>query len=458
MTQAVTKDYRSEVIVIGAGLAGINAALKLEAAGLKVCMLEAQNRVGGRVHSMSQHGEKKEVGGTYIGAGYRRIIDAAKRYDVKLVDVTPMLKFFREQELVLNGEIIRQSEWPDHPGNSFPTNDKNLFPWNYHRVVAERENPLSTPADWLGPSFSEYDISVHEWLKRLGLSESAIALGYGINVSYGKNAHDVSALLLFFRAAFSVMQRSLAPAGSLGYTAKEGVQRIPEAMANALRQDIHCNKEVTGVESTPGGCKVRCSDGSVYAAKRVVCSLPLGVLRNIELDPPFSGLQAEALENIESQAITQFYFAHRSKFWEKDGFAPSMFTDGPAGMVSATRSGENPAEVTGLTAWAMGLKAEKLDTLPAKKAGRLALQAIETIRPASRGQLELVGAHSWGTDPFAQGGWAYFKPGQIARLTPAMSEPHGLIHFCGEHLATANRGMEGAMESGERAALEIINA
>ena len=57
MTQAVTKDYRSEVIVIGAGLAGINAALKLEAAGLKVCMLEAQNRGGGRGHSMSQHGE-----------------------------------------------------------------------------------------------------------------------------------------------------------------------------------------------------------------------------------------------------------------------------------------------------------------------------------------------------------------------------------------------------------------
>jgi len=458
MTQAATKSHHSEIVVIGAGLAGINAALKLEAAGLKVCTLEAQNRVGGRVHSMSQRGEKQEVGGTYIGAGYRRIIDAAKKYGVKLVDVTPMLEFFREQELVLNGEIIRQSEWPDHPNNSFPENDKNLFPWNYHRVVAERENPLSTPADWLGPSFSEYDISVHEWLKRLGLSESAIALGYGINVSYGKNAHDVSALLLFFRAAFSVMQRSLAPAGSLGYTAKEGVQRIPEAMANALRQDIHCNKKVTGVESTPSGCKVRCSDGSVYAAKRVVCSLPLGVLRNIELDPPFSGLQEEALQNIESQAITQFYFAHRSKFWEKDGFSPSMFTDGPAGMVSATRSGKDPAEITGLTAWAMGLKAKKLDALPAKEAGCLALQAIEAIRPASRGQLELVGTHSWGTDPFAQGGWAYFKPGQITHLIPAMSEPHGLTHFCGEHLAVANRGMEGAMESGERAALEIINA
>ena len=458
MTQAVTKVHRSEVVVIGAGLAGINAALKLEAAGLKVCTLEAQNRVGGRVYSMRQHGGKQEVGGTYIGAGYRRIIDAAKRYDVKLVDVTPMLKFFREQELVLNREIIRQSEWPDHPSNSFPTNDKNLFPWNYHRVVAERENPLSTPADWLGPNFSEYDISVHEWLKRLGLSESAIALGYGINVSYGKNAHDVSALLLFFKAAFSVTQRPFAPSGSMGYTAQEGMQRIPEAMANALRQDIHCNKEVIGVESASGGCKVRCSDGSVYATHRVVCSLPLGVLRNIKLDPPLSGLQARALQSIESQALTQLYFAHTSKFWEKDGFAPSMFTDGPAGMVSAVRSGEDPTEVTGLTAWVMGLKAEKLDTLSPKEAGRLALQSIETIRPASKGQLELLGINSWGTDPFAQGAWAYFKPGQITHLAPIMSKPHGLIHFCGEHLAIANRGMEGAMESGERVALEIINA
>ena len=453
----MTKIHRSDVIVIGAGLAGLNAALSLEAAGLNVCTLEAQNRVGGRVHSMSQHGNKQEAGGTYIGAGYHRVIGAAKQHGVELVDVTPMLKFFREQELVLNGEMIRQTEWPDHPRNTFPADDKALMPWNYHRVLAVRENPLSTPADWLDPRFAKHDISVYQWLKRLGLSKSAIELSYGINVSFGKNAHDVSALLLFFRAAFSVAQRSFAPEGVLGYTVKDGVQRIPEAIANALRQEIHFQKVVTGIESYPSGSKVRCADGSVYAAREVICSLPFGVLRNIGLDPPLTGLQAEAVESTQAQPMIQFYFAHKSRFWEKDGCAPSMFTDGPAGMVAATRSGVDPTEVTGLTAWTMGLNAVRLDALPEAEAGRLVLNAIEAVRPASKGQLELLGAHSWGKDPFAQGGWAYFKPGQITRFAADIGSAHGLIHFCGEHLGLANRGMESAMESGERAALEIVN-
>ncbi|HLF11063.1 MAG TPA: FAD-dependent oxidoreductase, partial [Gammaproteobacteria bacterium] len=81
---------------------------------------------------------------------------------------------------------------------------------------------------------------------------------------------------------------------------------------------------------------------------------------------------------------------------------------------------------------------------------------IERIRPAARGQLELIGLHSWGGDPYAAGAWAYFRPGEVRRFAATMGEPHGRIHFCGEHLATASRGMEGAMESGERAALEVL--
>ena len=68
------------MIVIGAGLAGLSAALKLQQAGVDAVVLEAQDRVGGRVHSMRQLGSNKEAGGTYIGAGYTRIIGAAERY------------------------------------------------------------------------------------------------------------------------------------------------------------------------------------------------------------------------------------------------------------------------------------------------------------------------------------------------------------------------------------------
>ena len=89
-----------DVIVVGAGLAGLAAATKLEAQGLDVLVLEAQQRVGGRIHSMRQLGSG-EAGGTYIGAGYERVIAAASRHGVPLVDVTPVLQFFREQDLVL---------------------------------------------------------------------------------------------------------------------------------------------------------------------------------------------------------------------------------------------------------------------------------------------------------------------------------------------------------------------
>ena len=450
--------HRSDVVVIGAGLSGLAAALHLEAHGARVQVVEAQGRVGGRVHSMRRLGHRQEAGGAYIGAGYRRVIAAAERLGVELADVTPMLAFFREQELVLGGELIRQSEWPGHPRNPFPGEDRALMPWTCHRALAVRENPLAAPGDWLDPRFAAHDVPVSDWLAGLGFGEAAIRLGYDLNPSFGDDARAVSALLGFFRAAFSVEQRRLAPEGVLGYTARDGVQRIPEAMAGALRGEVHFGRTVTAIACDRSGAEVRCADGAVYTAPHVVCSLPFGVLRGIAVDPPFTGRQAEAVRRLESQPVTQVYLAHRSRFWEEDGYRPSMFTDGPAGMFAASRNGDDPSEVTSFTAWAMGRNARRLDGLPEAEAGRLVLAAVEAVRPAARGQLEFLGLKSWGRDRFARGGWAWFRPGEINRFAAEMGRPHGPIRLCGEHLARTARGMEGAMESGERAARDVLAA
>ena len=447
-----------DVAVVGAGLSGLTAALHLEAQGARVQVIEARERVGGRVHSMRRVGHRQEAGGAYIGAGYRRVIAAAGRFGVELVDVTPMLAFFREQELVLDGELIRQSEWPDHPRNPFPGEDRALMPWTCHRVLAARENPLSSPGEWLDPRFAEHDVPVHDWLSSLGFGEAAIRLGYGMNPAFGDDARGVSALLAFFRAAFQVAQRRLAPEGVLGYTARDGVQRIPEAMAGALGSEVHLGRTVTAIACGRRGAEVRCADGAVYSARHVVCSLPFGALRGVAIDPPFAGRQADAVCGLGSQPVTQVYFAHRSRFWERDGYRPSMFTNGPAGMVAASRNGEDPAEVTSFTAWVMGRNARRLDALPEAEAGRVVCEAIEAVRPAARGQLEFLGLRAWGRDPLARGGWAWFRPGEVNRFAAGMSRPHGPLHLCGEHLARTARGMEGAMESGERAAREILAA
>ena len=464
--------------MIGAGLAGLNAAVHLQDAGVDVQVVEARDRVGGRVRSMRELGGKLEAGGTYIGAAYRRVLASAARHDVRLIDVTPSLKFFREQDLVLDGAIVRQSEWPAHPANPFPDSDKTLMPWNFGRILTARENPLEEPRNWLDPRQAVHDVSMYDWMRGLGLDDKAIRLGYGMNVSYGEDAHDISALQLLFRAAFSRAQAGSSPAaaepfggesaplrprpsatssaGARGYTAADGVQRIPDAMADSLAHPVHYGGAVRRIEDDGRRVTVRCADGTEYKAAHAVCALPFTVLRDIAFDPPLAGSQRVAVASLPSQSMTQLYFAHKSEFWEADDFAPSLFTDTAAGMFSAIRNGSDPREITGFSAWVMGQNAARLDALPPEAAGARVIDEVETVRPAARGQLKFIGRQSWGADPFARGAWAYFRPGQITRFAAAMGAPHGRVRFCGEHLAVANRGMEGAMESGERAAAGII--
>src|SRR5262245_37898044 len=252
----------ADVIVIGAGLSGLAAATHLEAAGLRVLVLEAQQRVGGRIHSMRQLGGTAEAGGTYIGAGYARVTAAAARHGVELIDVTPVLEFFREQDLVLGTEIIRQADWPTHPQNPFPDADRRQTPWTYHRVLTMRDNPLASPDEWLDPKFASLDVPAHDWLRSLGLSERAVELAYGINVSFGRDARDVSALMLLFRGAFSKTQRARAAKDTIGYTARNGVQRIPEAMAGALRGGVELGRAAAAIAIERDRVTVTCADGT----------------------------------------------------------------------------------------------------------------------------------------------------------------------------------------------------
>ena len=298
---------------------------------------------------------------------------------------------------------------------------------------------------------------MRDWMRGLGCSDAAIDIGYSRNSTFGDDATDVSALLLLFRAAFSRAQRALAPKNTLGYTAENGVESIPAAMAASLRRAVRLECPVVAIDSSKDAAVVHCADGSRIGARHVVCSAPFGVLRNIRIDPPLAGPQAEAVNRLRSQTITQVYLRPKTPFWELDGYAPSLFTDSLPGMVAAARSGVDPAEITHLTAWVTGPHAAGLDALSDVDAGQRVIDAISAIRPAASGQLEFIGLHSWGGDPWAAGAWAWFGPGEVTRYARVMGRPHGRIHFCGEHLAVASRGMEAAMESGERASTEVLS-
>jgi len=449
---------KTDVIVIGAGLSGLASALLLQDAGINVQVIEGRNRIGGRVESLRNIPGNPEVGGTAFGPGYARLVDAANKYGTELIDITPMTPYFFERQLVLGDEYISKDDWPTHPKNPFPEQAKEIMPWAFIPMSVARANPLKTSDAWRAPENAKYDISFNEFLQRSGMSPESIALAYDTSPSWGSSSHDVSALMPLSAYFFSDMQRKLAAGSKIsGYTAKGGNQAIPEGMAGALENEVHLNRQVIGIRSDNGGAEVHCADGTAYKADRVICSLPCSVLKRVKIDPMLSGVQARAVNTLMSQVINQLHMIPKKPFWEDDGMTPNMFTDSLAGMVLGEHKGDNPADVTSLTCWIRGHHAEWLDQIPEQDAIAAVVADIERLRPAAKGQLEVGGYKSWYRDPFASGDWAVWQPGQVSALSAHVATPHERIHFCGEHTAVSNRGMEGALESGERVAFEVLN-
>ena len=448
----------ADVVVIGAGLSGLAAALLLQDAGVKVKVIEGRNRVGGRVLSYRSLPGNPEAGGTSFGPGYARLINAANSYGVGIIELTPVLRYYGTKELFLDGQHIPLADWPTHPRNPFPEDAREVPPWAYLPGVLGRGNPLKTTDEWVDPANAALDTSYHDWLKAQGQTDAIIDLAYNIEPTHGNSAHDVSALMMMQVASFIATQRSLARPGQSPFlTAAGGNLSIPEAMGAALDSEIEFGRNVSAIRSENDQSTVICADGSEYKADYVICSVPCPVLRRIRMEPALTGAQGRAVQTLDSQIINQAHMVAKSPFWEEDGLAPNMFSDGLVCGLVGEHKGEKPEDVSSITAWIRGNNAALLDQMPEADAKAAIIADIEARRPAAKGQLEIVEYKSWYRDPFSSGDWAVWKPGQVSGFANAIAEPNGRIHFCGEHTAVSNRGMEGAMESGERVALEVLD-
>lgn len=454
-------DAGLDVIVIGAGLSGLNAALLLKEQGLRVRVLEGRDRVGGRLESLRSVEGAPEMGGDSILGGYGRMQEMARRLKVPLVDhagrrdLSPEAHLDpRTVELALGGRVINLRDWPKHPLNAMPADARERFPGRgYFQGVIAQHNPLKSFEDWWRPESRALDVPVYDFFKGLGWSDAAIELNYNTNVQYGTSAHDVSALMWFYVQAWFKLQGERE---RVAYKASKGNQSIPEAMAAQLPDGVVTGAEVVALRTTTTGVEVHCADGAVHRARRVVCSMPIPTLRWVRFDPLLPPAKLRAIRTVPVMRVTKVVLVPKRPFWREDGLSPAMWTDTAAGEVRALREAEGHDEITCLMAWARGFLADRLDALEPAAASQLVLREYEKLRPAARGQLVAAGYKSWQADRFSGGDWVCWGPGQVIEAVPALKEPAGRIHFCGEHTALSNRGMEGAMESGERAALEVL--
>lgn len=440
-----------DVLVIGAGLSGLNAALLLEELGASVQVIESRSRIGGRLHTLYNLPGHPEVGGNTMASGYARMIDMARKVDVKLVDYGPRIFGSAPPQLILGDQFFSKSDWIESSLNPFPEEFREKMPWEYIGARLAGNNPLRASADWLKDEHSALDVPLHQYFQTLGMTDAEVGMAYDMAPYYGASAWEVSALMYMFNLRWIAEQATM---GSSVYAVEGGNQRLPEAMARRLKNEVRLDQEVLAVDQESDGVRVRCRNGKTYRASYVVCSLPFSKVRDLSLRPGLQDTQRRAVATLNYQRNTLVFLVPRRPFWEADGLSPTMWTDGTLGTVYAQRFGEDPKEVTGLVVNTRGWVADRLDRMGSDAAQAFVIQEIERLRPAAKGALEAGGFHSWWLDPHAAGDWAIFAPGQVG-LLPTMAQPHGRIHFCGEHTATMNRGMEGAMESGERVAMEL---
>ncbi|MEP0189912.1 MAG: FAD-dependent oxidoreductase [Erythrobacter sp.] len=452
---------RADVIVIGAGLSGLNTAMTLRDAGYKVLVLEANNRVGGRAYTADDVEGRPEYGANQIGPQYARLRGMAKTLGVKLEQGANLNAPFA---FSLNGEMISKESWPDSKFNLTKGDERALLPTQLMGHYLVKHDPFKTSGDWLQSAASTYDISLGSWFQSLGASPAALRLmnqGLIAPDLWSASALDkLQGIPREFLAALNnaksdVRGNSFEQAAPVSSRVAGGTQRLPEAMAATLGDAVRLNQAVSRLDTDDYGVEVRCMDGKLYKADFAVSAIPLTVLRRISIYPNLSGDQREAVMLTPYASTTFVYLNVKKPYWEEDGFDASLWTDGPINSI------RQPYDYTGsrerLVVVSTGLKGQRLDQLPPKERGEFVLKQIETLRPAAQGQLEVSGVHSWAQEPFSAGCSSALPAGHTLRFANALIKPHGRIHFAGEHTKRLEVGMESAMESGERVASEIIS-
>lgn len=453
------QSYDCDVAIVGAGLSGLNAARHLEEAGAKVMVLEARNRVGGRVLTLDGMNGIHEAGGQGIGVGYARMSSIAEDLGLKAEAPRPRSEILRQRSsaIYLEGETFANPEdWTKSDLNPFQGEQRKLYPSQVTRSMISRLNPLEAAEDWLDFKHAASDISLKEVFAKQGLSPRALKLATEVNPTYGDGGDSISALLHFFNSAWIKRQFSFVEPGKPNFvTIKGGNQRIPEGMAAGLNDAVTLGYTLASVEHDAGGVTLTSTDSKKVRAKKAIITLPTKALKNVAMNPRLPLVTAEALTEVPYSTIYQGFFAIERPFWESDGLPFTYWTDTQAGRFFTLAGADG--EPAYIQTWSTGKAAKALDQMSEQEAITALLNDIHTVRPSTKGAISPTRAWSWQQQEFSQGTYIAWGPGHISRYAAALSAPVRNLFFAGEHTARLDRGMEGAMESGERAAFEVID-
>lgn len=437
MTQRIRRG--TKVIVVGAGLAGLTAAVKLKEMGAKVSLIEARERVGGRVLTIRgafAQGQHAEAGGDFIDEGQQEI--------TRLVE---------EQGLSLRSILRKGFAFVRHPG-----------PSQRRRHILSGEEVWETLVHALCPLVAAYRTvdkrwdspiagqlarqSVAQWLDEMKADATMRAVARSLRGFFLADPEELSLLALVDQLASNV------PGQAAMYRIEGGNDRLPQALAEHLKEDLRLNSAVRAVCQDRNSVRVTVETANGQEASLqgayVVLAVPATTLRSIHMQAPLPSLQANAIHSLKYGRTTKALLQFDKSFWRKKGRPRAYGTDAPTGAFWDANE-EQAGEVGILTLMAGGQASEDTQKIVAQRGVEGLVDALEWLgsRSATLLHSRIV---TWEDDPWVQGGYAYFDP----HLREWLARPHGRIVFAGEHTSVNWQGyMNGAVESGLRAAEEV---
>jgi monoamine oxidase len=235
-----------------------------------------------------------------------------------------------------------------------------------------------------------------------------------------------------------------------------GNDRLPHAFAAGLSERIRYECAVFRIEHDAQGARVFFSRGASKesaSAGYVVCAIPFSTLRRVEFSPPLSATKRAAIDRLPYHSVTRIYLQSRAGYWMKEGLSGFADTDHPMEVWDSTYGQRGGRGI--LMSFIQGPRARELGQLSRNEQLRFGLNAIEDVYPGMRKNYERGFVKVWDRDPWTRGAVAYFLPGQVLSLEPHIARREGRVHFAGEHASSLRGWMQGAFESGRRAASEV---
>jgi monoamine oxidase len=451
MPDPQTRD--ADLVVIGAGLAGLSAARAATTAGASVVVVEARDGVGGRVLNEDiGGGNVVEVGAQWIGPTQDRLAALAAKLDVETFPT------YGEGENVIEyGGRLRRYRGTIPRINPVVLLDVERAQRRLNRMA--RRVPLDAP--WEAPDAPALDgQTAATWMRRnLATRAGRMLLELGIEAVWAAQPEDMSLLhvLFYIHSAGSLEMLFDTEGGAQQDRFVGGSQRIPILMAQELgRENLLLGAPVRMIRRGEHGVTVE-ADGATVRARRAVVAVAPTLAGRIAYDPPLPGFRDQLTQRMPLGTVAKCMAIYDEPFWRAENLSGQGTSD--AGPVKLTFDNSPPSGAPGvLLGFLEGRQARELGRLHANERRAAVLDCFARLFGPRAGRPDAYVERLWAEEEWSRGCYGCHMPtGAWTAYGPALREPIGPLHWAGAEYATVWNGyMDGAVRSGEAAASAVL--